>query len=345
MVSHLSLILGRGLQSFVFLITLFGESYKFAIIKILGRLAQLVERYIDVVDVRGSNPLSSTRLIKVFIYMKKIILLIILILIIISGSYFYKYKNTLIGKSYTTPIISTSSPTSSGINNTVATTSNQNNQDQSGFAFIAVCEGNCKFIVDKIQIYIYDISQQKIIKNKIIVSDDQPAFGDVKYNPITEDIFFSTYGKSEFSDTQTGCINKDGTCYGRIYKININKEIPQIVYQSSTTFTGSYYVKQKDNSIFLVDDKNNLLNINTNILGGKLIFKKQIDDNIKTLYSDVKILSPEEEGSYNYQEISQDYSIETSSDEDTIKIINRKNKNIIDTNIKAEGILGVLFYR
>lgn len=37
----------------------------------MGRLAQLVERHIDVMDVTGSNPVSPTRLIFRFCYSLK----------------------------------------------------------------------------------------------------------------------------------------------------------------------------------------------------------------------------------------------------------------------------------
>ena len=85
---------------------------------------------------------------------------------------------------------------------------------------------------------VFQPSTGQIIKSRKIQLDDSLASGSystsgangaVQYDINTGDIYIATDGRSGFDGS---CINKDRTCFGRIYKTNINISTkPQIIYQ------------------------------------------------------------------------------------------------------------------
>jgi hypothetical protein len=147
------------------------------------------------------------------------------------------------------------------------------------------------------------------VKNKIIVSKkillNAPlgpastnlygANDSVQYNAKTKEVFFSTQG---YSDRGGDCLNKDGTCVSRIYKISLDQTEPTILFESATP-PKNWLVNSFDDSLLLsfFTERSQILK---KISGqdGKVIFTKEYEMKEDTGLTDF-ILS--RDGTYTYQ--------------------------------------------
>lgn len=135
-----------------------------------------------------------------------------------------------------------------------------------------------------INISIYNPETNKVTVSKIIQLDDRltmstfNSFGSndsVQYNSKTQEIFLLTTGSSEYDGS---CINKDGTCLSRIYKIGLNEIKPIIIFESETT-PRNWVINSSDNSIILsilggsIDGQVQLIKKISGI-DGKVVFTK-----------------------------------------------------------------------
>lgn len=108
-----------------------------------------------------------------------------------------------------------------------------------------------------INIFIYNPKTNKTIFSKTIELEDHinlvstnTSFGSsdsVQYNPKTQEIFLLTNGSSEYDGS---CINKDGTCLSRIYKISLNETKPKIIFESEI-IPNNWTINLSDNSLIL----------------------------------------------------------------------------------------------
>lgn len=73
----------------------------------------------------------------------------------------------------------------------------------------------------------------------------------VQYNPTTEEIFLFTRGESMGMGDE--CVNKDGTCNDRIYKLEKNSDTPEVLYDLEGTIS-NWIVNPLDNSILLTQN-------------------------------------------------------------------------------------------
>ena len=71
----------------------------------------------------------------------------------------------------------------------------------------------------------------------------------VQYDPITKDVFIFTEGASGYDGS---CMNKDKTCFNRIYKINLDnvQQKPEILFQTKDAIV-NWQIGVKSNSVFV----------------------------------------------------------------------------------------------
>lgn len=141
--------------------------------------------------------------------------------------------------------------------------------------FIATTEGGI------LSILIFSPEKNKVVISKKIQLDDplgsastnsSGVNNSVQYNSKTHEIFFSTTGYSEYDGS---CINKDGTCTSRLYKISLGQTKPTLIFESNTP-PSNWIVNSFDNSLLLSFLKNKTQIIKKiNSMDGKVIFSKE----------------------------------------------------------------------
>lgn len=106
------------------------------------------------------------------------------------------------------------------------------------------------------KVLIYDVNSQKFVFSKKIdvdgdvdysANNTQSPNDAVQFNPKTKDIFFATSGVNEYTGA---CINKDKTCFTRIYRINMDDTKPSLVFQTES-FIDHWIVDSTTNSILI----------------------------------------------------------------------------------------------
>jgi len=165
--------------------------------------------------------------------------------------------------------------------------------------FIATSEGNV------LDIAIFDPVKNEVILSKKFPFDDHlsmftksagwGANNAIQYDPKTQEIFYSTQGRSEYDGS---CINKDGTCKSRIYKIGLNQEKPNVIFESDILPT-NWIVDSSDNSLllsFFESDKQTLKKIRRE--NGKEIFTKEYQIKEHTNLADFVLSN---DGKFTYQ--------------------------------------------
>lgn len=107
---------------------------------------------------------------------------------------------------------------------------------------------------DTLNITLFNPSTNEILVSKKISIDAQLAPSDtnayganasVQYNPKTKEIFFSTQGYAEYDGS---CINKDGTCFSRMYKIGLRQTKPIKLFESDAP-PANWIVNNFDNTL------------------------------------------------------------------------------------------------
>lgn len=186
-------------------------------------------------------------------------------------------------------------PTNSG---TPLNTQNNFIPDVKNDVFIATTEDSV------LNILIFNPIENKVIASKKISLDaflgsastnSHGANDSVQYNPKTKEIFFSTQG---YSDYDGSCINKDGTCISRLYKISLDQTKPTILFESNNPPT-NWIVNNFDNSLLLSSLEGKTQSIKKiNGQDGKVIFTKEYQIKDNTGLTDF-VLS--KDGKYIYQ--------------------------------------------
>ena len=133
-----------------------------------------------------------------------------------------------------------------------------------------------------LSILIFDPNKNMAVTSKEIPLEDSlstyssngawGANNAVQYNPKTQEIFFSTGGQAAYDGS---CINKDGTCVSRLYKIGLEQTKPIIIFESNS-MPVNWVVNSFDNSLLLsfLDGKTQTIKkINTQ--DGKVVFSKE----------------------------------------------------------------------
>lgn len=216
------------------------------------------------------------------------------VVIVGVGAYLFvnKSANTPSSSSATLP----TQPTNSG---TPLNTENNFIPDVRNEIFIAASED------DDVNIMIYNSGKNEVIASKkISLNAFLSYYGagsansnySVQYNPKTKEIFFSTVGTSGYDGS---CINKDGTCVSRIYKVGLEQTKPIIIFESN--YPPSHWVVNSfDNSLllsFLIEEKNDTL-LKISSQDGKIIFEKEYQYKENTGYGHLVI---SKDGKYTYQ--------------------------------------------
>lgn len=127
---------------------------------------------------------------------------------------------------------------------------------------------------------IFNPTESKVVVSKEISFDsllglDNQAWGtnsNVQYNHKTKEIFFWIRGYSHYDGS---CINKDGTCVSRLYKISLDQTKPMILFESNV-LPHSWVVNSFDNSLllsFLEKKTQSIKKINGQ--DGKVVFTKE----------------------------------------------------------------------
>jgi len=131
---------------------------------------------------------------------------------------------------------------------------------------------------NKIIVNIFDSNNNTILNSKTITSDDILGFSSnsavganyaVQFNSQTKDVLFLTNGSSPYDGS---CMNKDGTCFDRIYKINIDdtKQKPKIIFQTKD-FIQNWIVNPEESSVIVG------INILVNEMGSDKLVLKSIN--------------------------------------------------------------------
>ena len=142
------------------------------------------------------------------------------------------------------------------------------------------------------------IASKKILLDASLSHSSTGAYGSndsVQYNPKTKEIFFSTQGSSDYDGS---CINKDGTCTSRLYKVSLDQTKPTIIFESNSPPI-NWAVNSFDNSLLLsfLEGKTQTLK-KISAQNGKVIFAKDYQIKVNTGLTDF-VLS--KDGKYTYQ--------------------------------------------
>ncbi len=133
---------------------------------------------------------------------------------------------------------------------------------------------------------LFDANLNKISYSKEIVLDDQLnslstynavySNDSVQYDAQKKEVYFSTDGASAMGGD---CVNKDGTCVSRIYKMGINDDTAKILFESQT-IPQNWIVNSQDSSVLMSFIERDEVNGNTQTLtkisekDGSVIFTK-----------------------------------------------------------------------
>lgn len=104
-------------------------------------------------------------------------------------------------------------------------------------------------------VFIYKPGTNQIIKSKDIDTVDpipELENSSVQYNYLTKDIFYSTNGIGGIGPRiGSNCINKDGSCDFRIFKINIDDSNPIKLFEDKDGQPNQWVLNRIDNSLYL----------------------------------------------------------------------------------------------
>ncbi len=224
-----------------------------------------------------------------------IVVLVAIIIIVGATGYFLwskfqKYENTL---SPSTTL--QTQPTNSG---TPLNAQNNFIPDVKNEIFIATTEDGVVNILIFNPVKNGVIASKKLSLDASLSHSSTGAYGSndsVQYNTKTKEIFFSTQGSSDYDGS---CINKDGTCVSRLYKVGLDQTKPTIIFESNSPPI-NWVVNSFDNSLlfsFLVGKTQSLKKISGQ--DGKVIFTKEYQIKENTGLTDF-VLS--KDGKYTFQ--------------------------------------------
>lgn len=179
-----------------------------------------------------------------------------------------------------------------------------------------------------IKINIIDAVNGKVVLSKNIYHDwsimpsgfnSANSNNSVQYNSITKDIYIATSGRSDMGGE---CINNDGTCFFRIYKINLEEESPRKIFESDDVVT-NWLINDTDDSLVLSLSGEGVQSFRKiNAQTGDVIFDKELNLSSGEYLADL-ILSNDKK--YTYQlEVE---SFDEKGLNDNLKLIKFNNAN------------------
>lgn len=187
----------------------------------------------------------------------------------------------------------------------------------------------------------YSAEAKKILSTKQIPLDDYLASSStnvlgandaVQYNPTTKDIFFLTNGSADMGGI---CVNKDGSCVSRLYRIGNDESFPKVIFESEK-ISLNWVVNSFDDSILLSHSEASgsyLTKISAET--GKVIFARNLEVGDHEGLGNFVVSA---DGKYTYQ-ASTDRGDGASSAHLRLRIIDNTNGNLTNKEIFTGSVL------